>query len=326
MSTIQHNMTVTEQAHLASQNLAAIRAQTAEREESNSPEDDGPQIDPAILAYNNGELVDNPVEEEPETPEEEIEDETEIEPEEPPAKKPKQTAKERISELTYARREAERKLQEMQARLEALEKGQKPPENAPEGKKDAKAEGRPDPKNYDYGAVDEKYIEDLADWKVDQRMAAKEQEREAERAKAAEQEQKKTQNEKWNARIESGKQKYEDFDEVVLEGAQNGEWLLSQDLAQLILDSEVGDDIAYHLASHPSEAERVYHMTPLEQARYFGAVEARLTSKDAPKQTAKVSKAPEPVTRAKGAQGKFNVSPATNDFREFERMALKELR
>ncbi len=126
--------------------------------------------------------------------------------------------------------------------------------------------------------------------------------------------------------IKKGMETYDDFEEVVVQGAANNTYPLSEDLGRLIADSEAGADIAYYLASHPDEAVSVYNMTPLGQARWFGATETRFTStEDAPK-PAPVSKAPKPVTRQpRGSSGKFETPADTDDFRAFESVARKEL-
>jgi hypothetical protein len=187
------------------------------------------------------------------------------------------------------------------------------------------ASGRPSPDKYKYGELDSQYITDLAELAADRKFAAKEAEvqktRQAEAA-AAEQRELAT---RAASVMEKGAEKYEDFQERVIDGAANNEWPLSKELGALIIDSEVGADIAYHLASNPDEARKVYGKSPMEQAAYFGRLEARFQS--APKQAAtpekpapKVPKAEPPVKQPRGAGGKFGIDPSTSSFADFERL------
>jgi hypothetical protein len=87
--------------------------------------------------------------------------------EEKPQEKPKRSARERINELTKRAHEAEREVQRLR---EASER--KPAESAE----------KPNPDKF--GSYDE-YVEALADWKADQRVAESFKRRDAERSQGA---------------------------------------------------------------------------------------------------------------------------------------------
>lgn len=259
--------------------------------------------------------------------------------------KPRKTFQERIDELTRARRDAERERDELKRQLEAKAE---PPAAKPETKggdskstSDEKpAEGEkaaPKPEDFAFGELDPEYIAALVDYKAEQRFAKYEAERQA-AAEQAEAERKAREEysefqQRFQKRAAEGTEKYPDFQEKVIEGAQRGEWELSQELANLIVDSDVGADIVYHLASNPEEAARVARQSPLEQARFFGRMESKFSAEReaAPSASAgspapaKTPQAPPPVPSARGASGRFEAPADTSDFAAFERRVMGEL-
>lgn len=249
-------------------------------------------------------------------------------------KKGKQTAQERINEVTRLRREAERRAEAAEAELQRLKHQPPPPPDdakggdgeAEEGAAEAKEGEPPDPDDFDYGELDPRYIRSLASYEARQefqKLREKEEETRAEEAARKAQEEAR---ERFEEQVAKGSKKHEDFYEKVIIGAEKGEWALSEHLGQLLANSDVGDDIAYHLASHPEEAAQVYRQTPLEQARYFGKMEAKFTAgssaatgEEAGKTTeTRTPKAPPPVKPARGSDGKFSPSASTDDFSAFE--------
>ena len=251
----------------------------------------------------------------------------------------KAVAKQRAAE----RRESEAlgRVQALEARFAAFESG-KPLAN---GKTDAltvKAtpaindSTAPDPKDYDYGELDSRYIAALARHETRKEIRESQQ---AKEAKTATDEQTKSAGE-FKAALATfgvkGDEKYDDFDEVVTQGAKDGVWALSATLGQLLLSSDVGIDIAYELASNPKEAERISALSLARQAAWFGKREAELSSEtdvDEAKKPAKVenltpakpivkvSQAPTPIIRARGTGEKSSVSGDTTDFAAFEALS-----
>jgi hypothetical protein len=213
----------------------------------------------------------------------------------------------------------------LEARLAAIEKqfgGQQPapelPEltNGPVNVTNA-ANQAPDPAKYQYGDLDPNYISDLADWKAEQKVAKLREEILAERRQETAIREAEQIRNKALETAQVGSERYADFMEVVVEGAENDEWALTETMLQSALESDKGADILYYLATHPDEAEKVARMDTRSQDRWFGRMEARIKRPEA----RKVSKAPAPVKTARGAGGKFASDPATSDFAAFERMA-----
>lgn len=261
---------------------------------------------------------------------------TEEDPNKGKAKQGRSTS-ERIGELTrnwrQAQRDAETKdatIRDLQARLERVEKGELTPPK--DGSKTQRSDtDAPDPKDYEYGELDVRYIEDRTrhavrqELKADRDRASQNQQRDADARKAQELAERKT------ALAEKGAAKYPDFEEVVIEGAEDGLWPLSRTMGELIFESDVGHEIAYHLASNPKEARRVAGLTDTQQAAYFGRLEARFSSPadaktEAKQPPVKVPKAPPPPEhQARGGSGSA-ASANPNDFAAWEREAMASLR
>lgn len=129
--------------------------------------------------------------------------------EKPKAEPKKQTAEERIAQLE-ATIEKIRKgsgLDKPKAESEPAKSEPKPEYTRPKPTAEAKTDdGKPKYESY------EDYIEDLADWKAEQREATSRREQFA-----------KAQNERLNAQIEDGRARYENFDEVI-QPAANEIW------------------------------------------------------------------------------------------------------
>lgn len=203
-----------------------------------------------------------------------------------------------------------------EARLRELERPKEPAPLAEGADQDL----APDPDKYDFGEADARFIADLSRWNARQEFRAQEQQR----AIASELNRINTQ---WDAEVAKPElaEKYPDFAQVVTEGAKTGKWDCSPLMALTIKDSEVGPDVAYHLAKAPTEAARIARLSNVEQAMEMGRLEGRYLAQ---KQTAaaspppvKVSTAPPPPVRSRGAGGKFAVEADTDDFAAFDKFA-----
>lgn len=221
--------------------------------------------------------------------------------------KPKgKTVQQRIDELTAKAREAERREAEARAELERLKK---PEAKAEEG--DKPKDGPPDPNDYEFGEVDVKFITDTARYEARQEYA-----RQAEEGRVVEAISKL--DAKWETNKAAAAERYPDFDDKVTASASRGEWPCPLPVSLAIKDSEVGADVAYHLATHVDEAKALAGMHPLEQARAFGRLEARFLNREQGERKT-TSAPPPPDNRVRGAGGKFAVSADTPDFAAFER-------
>lgn len=210
-------------------------------------------------------------------------------------KRAKKPFSDRISELVNQRREAETKAEraererdELRSRLEAVSARAEP----------VKEEPRPDRSKF---ANDEGYIEAVAEWKADQRLAKREREQ-AEAQAGAEREQ---MVKRWQKAQEQARKDISDYDEAL----KASEVQLPGHLHQAILESDMGPRLAYYFAKHPSEAKRFTSMTPTTAIRQLGKLEDKLVddegdgdepaAKAIPSIEVEKSKAPAPITPVK---------------------------
>jgi len=117
--------------------------------------------------------------------------------------------------------------------------------------------------------------------------------------------------EAFRERAETTRKNIKDFDEVT-----NSATLSPQhpDVVGLILSSNKGPEIAYHLSKNPKIVQRLNEMSPVNAAREIGKLEASLSSAT-PKT---VSKAPSPVEPLRGG-----IAPPSRDP---EKMSMNEYR
>ncbi len=231
-------------------------------------------------------------------------------------KRAKKPFSDRISELVTQRREAESKAErerdEMRARLEAMSAQAAP----------VKEEPRPDRAKFE---SDEEYIEAVAEWKADQRLAKREREQ-AEARAAAEREQVAK---NWQKAQQRARAEIDDYDDVV----KASDVQLPGHLHEAILESDVGPHLAYYFAKHPDEAKRFAAMSPTTAIRQLGKLEDKLADDDgeaappakaAPSPAVEKSKAPPPITPVKDGRS-ADPGPA-HSFDEYRarRMAEKK--
>ncbi len=247
------------------------------------------------------------------------------------------SAQDRINKAVGRQRAAERERDRLaaenattKARIDALEArlngGSQQQQTQQRAKVDPNA---PNPADYEYGEADIKFIRDLTAYEVRKELAA---DKETQSKSQQTQEQARQQAALIKARdkfLAAGETKYgADFEDLVT----IDELKISPTLAQLLLDSDVGVDIAYELASDPDEAKKVSAMAPHRQAAWFGRKETEFSSEssDADEEddnpsVVKTTKAPKPPTlKNRGGGSSQPISAATNDFAAFERMASKQ--
>jgi hypothetical protein len=222
--------------------------------------------------------------------------------EEAEGKPRKATAKDRIDELTRLRREAERDAEYWRAKALAQ------PESRPEPAKQIETEKSPDPEQYEAGEFDARYVRDMARWEAKQEVASAIASVKAEQSKAQS-------DHEWQSRIAKAAETLPDFEEKVIHGANRGAWACSQEMGEALRASDKGPELAYHLASNPTEAARIARLSPALQIMALGEIKADL-SRPKPKT---VTEAPTPIPHSRGSGGKFQVSADTDDFAAFDK-------
>ncbi len=272
--------------------------------------------------------------EEPEAPQEEAEaapddaeEPVEASEEEVSEDRPKKpTAKERIQELNRQKRDLERRLKEVEtqstasqlARIEKLLTGEiKLPNGATSD--NVLDVGAPDPSDqtkYPLGALDDRFVKDLTRWEVQQAVRADRQ-RQAEDARMqAEQAAATELLRKADEVVQKGSQSYEDYQEVVWDAGRRGDYDMDRPTFEALLEAEHGEHIAYALASDKAEAARVARLTPAQQMAYVFKKNAEFEAKRKPKLPKAGSP---PAYQARGASGKYEVDPTTDDLGAFKR-------
>lgn len=164
---------------------------------------------------------------------------------------------ERLAEARIRAEYAERQLAELKA----------PP-------KPESPSGEPKPDQFqDY----ETYIAALTDWKVDQKLGGIRKESEAQQRKREAEEM----TVKQLPKIERGREKYEDFDEVVRDFVAQ----VPPAMHDAILESEVTDQLLYFLGQNPAERDRIFRLSNVGQVKAIAALETKLTTVPTPTKT-----------------------------------------
>lgn len=122
--------------------------------------------------------------------------------------------------------------------------------------------------------------------------------------------------EAYHDREEEARTKYDDFESV----AYNPKLPVSDVMAQTIQASEIGPEIAYYLGSNPKEADRIFRMSALMQAKEIGRIESKLSDNPPVK---KSTSAPAPISPV---NAKASGGPAydTTDPRSIKTMSTSE--
>lgn len=230
-------------------------------------------------------------------------------------RKPNPKLEKRFSELTKQREqlrkeaEAERsKREELETRLKALESQAAP-------RQEQSRDDKPKPDQF----VDAfEYAEALADWSAENAvMRARQEDIEK---KVQEERQKVIST--WNTRLESTKSELPDYDEMVA----SSDVVVSDQVRDAILESEVGPRILYHLAENPEIAEKISKSSLITALREIGKLEARF-EKNEPKEVKTVavkSKAPAPISPIKAGTSEQVVITDTDKMTYAQYKAMRQ--
>jgi hypothetical protein len=198
--------------------------------------------------------------------------------------KAKKSAQQRINEITRARHDAEREAAYWRGKAEAAASA------APVTTKQevAAPTQRPDLSNFqDYNS----YVEALTDWKTEVKIQEVLQQSKAQENQDRQTQQVQSIAQEWATRQDEARKTLEDYDEVL--GSANIN--VSPAVTDILLTSDKGPVVAYHLAKNPAIVEKLNAMSPLKAAREIGRLEA--TMEAAPSITSKAAPAPATVTK-----------------------------
>lgn len=216
--------------------------------------------------------------------------------------------KKRFSKLTSEIRELRAQLADKSAAASEEKPGNATPPK--ETAKAADASGKPVAANFD---TYEEFMEALTDWKIEQRDTLRKQV-----------ETRESQAQTVKTQVEAARAKYADYDEVV-----NDQVPISPAMAEVMLASEHGADVAYWLGSNPAESAKISKMTPAQAGAALARIEASLASSATPaKQQPKAAqtKAPAPPKTITGTSGSSDPEPDPKNYKAWEKWYNRELK
>ena len=213
-----------------------------------------------------------------------------VENEEKVTEEPKPKVKMRFDEVTKQRDLAKQEAEQARQRTQELEQELKAIKSQATPKQEQSRDEKPKPDQF----VDAfEYAEALADWSAENAVMRARQEDvekkiQVERAKVIE---------TWNKRLEDTKSELPDFDDMVA----SSDVVVSDQVRDAILESDVGPRILYHLAENQDLAEKISKSSLITALREIGKLEAKF-EKTEPKEVktvAQKSKAPAPISPIK---------------------------
>lgn len=230
---------------------------------------------------------------EPAQVEEQSKPEAEEEANETEANKPKDKLNKRFEKVSKRAEEAEAKARELESRLKEYEVQNAPPMSL---------EGKPESYQFNDGY---EYEQALIEWSGANALKQRDEQEVA--RKRQEENEKITQS--WAKKLEKAKTEYSDFDAIV----KSSNVIVGDEIRDSILESDVGPQILYHLASDEDFAIKLTEMPVIKALRELGKLEARFERKEEPK-VANVSrsKAPEPIRPLSGGKAGADVLIDTN--------------
>lgn len=240
------------------------------------------------------------VQEEPvaeETPSEPVAEEEQLsepiaEEEADEAEKPKDKLEKRFSKVTKRAQEAEARAEQLEARLREVEARANPQPLA----QTANVDDKPQASQFDDAF---EYAEALAEWSAEKALKDRDI---AESQRKAEEERNKVLK-SWNDKVDKAKKEMPDFNDIV----SSSTVVVSDAIRDAILESDVGPQILYQIASDDDYAESLTSMSAIKALKEIGRLEAKFEAEleAKPKNVAKTvsqSKAPAPISPLKGGK------------------------
>lgn len=143
-----------------------------------------------------------------------------------------------------------------------------------------------------YKSYDE-YSEAVTDWKVDQKLKA----RDEDAKKARQQDEVNKASASWQQKVENlidSDDAFEDYEDVV--GSYKGE--VNSAILQFLREADIGPHLAYYLGKNPDVVDDLNNKTPYAIAKEMAKIEASLSN---PTPSVKISKSPPPINPVKGS-------------------------
>jgi hypothetical protein len=115
---------------------------------------------------------------------------------------------------------------------------------------------------------------------------------------------------------EAAEKKYPDFFDKVFNQSPDV-MPITPIIGEAILESDIGQDVAYYLATHTSEAQRLAKLSPTAALREFGKIEASLITQQ--------SSAPKPISPVGGKQVSSDAISDSDDMATYIAKRNKQL-
>jgi hypothetical protein len=158
----------------------------------------------------------------------------------------------------------------------------------------------------------EAYYEALADWKVEQRFKDQEVKSKQEAVKREQE----TAYEAYVRKTAEFKTANKDFDDAIAEMVEAD--VVTDAMQQAIVQSDMGPEVAYYLAKHPEEAERLSKLGFVAVNKAIGRIEERIEASKSSKPVVKTTNAPPPVKPISGANARATAIDPYSGPTEFE--------
>jgi hypothetical protein len=213
------------------------------------------------------------------------------------ARKPKRGVQERINELVRQREEAAREARIYREQLEAQQRKPQQPQ------------GKPDIAQFERY---EDYLQALSSHEARQAIAEQQQSL----AQMAQQREMEAKKQAFSARV--AQFEADDFQEVAFDPSLP----VSDAMRDVILDSDKGPELLYHLGHNRAEAARIASLSPVQAARALGLLEASLSLPKAKTVTA----APPPFKPVAGRGEPAQTDPEKMTADEWREWRVAQLR
>ena len=157
-------------------------------------------------------------------------------------------------------------------------------------------------------------------WGAEQRLTEREARNAGEAAEAAKREAETISQresaviaEAWTAQVAEAKGKYADFDQVALAN----DLTVTKAMGELIMTSDAGPDVLYHLGQNRALAAQIAAMNQVEAARAIGRIEASLSQ---PKPRTETN-APTPISPVRGSAS-ASLNPDKMSYEEYRQARM----
>ena len=154
---------------------------------------------------------------------------------------------------------------------------------------------------YDAPDPQEAFMEALVDWKTEKKLHETFVRREQET-------QQNSVVQSYQKQVTDAKGKYDDYDEVVYNPAVP----ITNAMASSIMESDVGAEVAYYLASNINEAKRIAAMSQMKQVKEIGRIEEKLSQP-----SKRTTNAPSPVRTVAGKSESSSKNYEKMDYAEY---------